>query len=71
MRLIALINNCKQYSPDSFEDQPNIIEIKPETTIQELLQWEKNIFYAKGEMTETNFKQIHILPLESVAKVSA
>jgi hypothetical protein len=42
MELIALINSCRQYTDCDFESCPEIIDVKPETTIKELLDWQFN-----------------------------
>lgn len=66
MKLLAMINNCQQYSPDSFEDKPDLLEIKPETTIQNLLDWQKRTRGWKDdfEFTISNYHQIHIVAME-------
>lgn len=66
MKLIAMHNNCQQYSPDSFEDKPDLLEITPQTTIQNLLDWQRRITSRKDdfEFNASNFHQIHIIAME-------
>ena len=32
LKLIAMVNNCQQYSPDDFESKPDILELSDDTT---------------------------------------
>ena len=41
MKLIAQINDCRQFSPDSFEDVVRLLNITEETTIKEIMDWGK------------------------------
>jgi len=62
MKLVAMINNCQQYSPDDFEDHPELLEITPLTTVADLINWQKNIFSRKDDFVfdVNNFHQIRI-----------
>lgn len=63
MKLIALINSCQQFSPDDWENKPRILEIRPETTIAELIKWHnKERSVDDGELKRG---QIHILEAEN------
>lgn len=71
MELIALMNNCRRYSEDGWESAPTIKDINPETTVQELIDWQKEIFKQRKRFISIeegweyeypkNFTQIHIL----------
>jgi hypothetical protein len=70
MELIALINDCKQYSPDGFEDCPRILDIDENTTIGDLIKWHNKEFAVRKWNAETKkydlldpdfFSQIHII----------
>jgi len=60
MKLIAMINSCVQYSPDSFEDRPRILEITPETTIADIIKWHNQ----PKKNDDGRIGQIHILETE-------
>jgi hypothetical protein len=67
LKLIAMVNNCQQYSPDDFESKPDILELSDDTTIQDLLNWQKqqNTDARNKGFAYDNFRQIHILPVKS------
>lgn len=56
MALVALINDCRQYSEDAWEPSPKIKDITPETTIQDLIDWHNSIY-----KNSKNLTQIHII----------
>ena len=55
-KLYARMNDCKQYSSDDWEAISHIKEITKETTISELIEWQKKIF---GPQFKTNIKREH------------
>jgi hypothetical protein len=62
MELIALINSCRQYTDCDFESCPEIIDVKPETTIKELLDWQFN------NADEERRKQLQYKPMHIFIK---
>jgi hypothetical protein len=44
MKLVATIKDCRQYSEDAWEPITRVKEITPETTMQELIDWQKGIY---------------------------
>ena len=62
-KLYARMNDCKQYSSDDWESISHIKEITPETTIADLIEWQKRIFYPKFCLKKKNdhkFAQIFL-----------
>lgn len=41
---IALINDSRQYSPDSWEECPRIMDIDENTTVGDLIRWHNTEF---------------------------
>jgi hypothetical protein len=44
---VAMINDCRQYSPDSWESSPKIKDINASTTVGELIDWHDQIYQKK------------------------
>lgn len=60
MKYVATIKDCRQYSEDGWEAITRIKEIKPETTLQELIDWQKNIYPNNPAIKNSN----HIEPMQ-------
>jgi len=44
MRYAAIIKDSEQCSPDDWRESPKIKEIHPLTTLQDLIEWQKNLY---------------------------
>ena len=44
MKYAAIIKDSEQCGPDEWRDSPKIKEIKPLTTIQDLIEWQKGLY---------------------------
>lgn len=62
MKYAATINDCRQYSENSWEPITRIKEITPETKLQELIDWQINIFPNNNAIQSG----IHIEPMQIV-----
>ena len=57
-KLIAMINDCQQYSPDGFEDKPVIIDLDENTTIRDLIKFHDKKFAIKKSKYNKETKKI-------------
>ena len=65
MKHAATLKDCDQYSPDDFQGVTRVKEIKPETTIQELIEWQKKLFpHNKKLHDEGELLPIQIIKME-------
>ena len=65
MKIAVRINDSNQFSPDDWESIVHIKEINKNTTIQELLDWQKEL-YPKNPFIqdEKAFRQMYIAKME-------
>lgn len=62
-KLVAYVNDCRQYSPDDFENMPRILEIDEETTIHDLIEWYNR---PRDNKTRLSGGQIHIMEMDGM-----
>lgn len=65
MKIIAKINDCSQYSEDGWESIQHLKEVSEETTIKDLIEWQKSKFKSTKGVQEGFFmRQITICNFE-------
>lgn len=65
MKYAATIKDCRQYSEDSWEAITRIKEITEETTLKELIDWQKQIYPKNDSIQKDNYLEpIQILRTE-------
>ena len=55
MRFAAVIRISEQCSPEDFDWNTYIKEIKPQTTLNDLLDWQKSIWKHKKDIQDGEF----------------
>lgn len=64
MKYAATIGDCEQYSPDDFRSVTRVKEIKPETTFQELIDWQKEMYPRNKQVQAGRIIAIQIVPMD-------
>jgi len=65
MKIVARMLGNQQYTEDNWEAIAHIKEIAPETTIKELIEWQKQKFTSDSNIQKgTHIKQIYISQMD-------
>lgn len=65
MKLIAIVHSCQQHSEDAYESVHRMLELRPETTVQEIMDW---LTKGKADLSDERLRSFMPIRIEGVER---